>query len=478
MKIGTAIQQVAHPAQLDWAEGSNLLRQTAEYLTETGPDNVTRPRLLDRWEADTDVKIWTLHLRRNVQFNNGRPFTADDVIFNFEQWLDPAINSSVKSLLAYLSPNDIEKVDDYTVRLYLQEPQVGLPEHLYHYPALIMPHTFEGDFIAQPIGTGPFVMTEYILGERAVFKRRPDYWQAGADGKTLPYLDELIYLDLEPDERTAAMQGGVIDTLYLPRITDWAELKNAPGISVFRVSTSQTAVLRMRVDRPPWNDVRVRNALKLCQDREKLLQLSFFGQGDLGFDAHVAPVHPAYCDKEPPAYNPAQARELLAEAGFPNGLSATLTTKIDQGEDKMAQLLKELAAPGGFNLTLNIVDPARYWESWIDVDLGITHWAHRPLSTMLLALGYTGNADGQPVAWNETRWMDEEFTQLLRQAERTLDITERRNTLCKIEDIMQERGPIGISYWRNSWMIVNSKFKGVKPHPAGFDLFTEVWKNA
>lgn len=478
MKIGSAVQPVDHPARLSWIEGANQLRQVAEYLTETGPDNITRPWLLERWEPGEDLRTWTLYLRRGVTFNNGEPLTATDVIFNFEQWLNPDIGSSMAGLLSYLRPTGIEQVDDYTIRLHLNEPQIGVPEHLFHYPGLILPHTFEGNFIEQPTGTGPFTLVEYAEGDQAIFKRRPDYWRNGADGAPLPYLDELIYFDLEPDSRVAAMQGGAIDTIFIPRPTDWQALKFAPGLNIHDVSTAETFVLRMRVDQEPWRDARVRQALKLCQDRAKILEISYSDQGDLALDAHVAPAHPAYCDKPIPAYDPQRARALLAEAGYPDGLKVKLTTKNDLGEPKIARLLKKLAGEGGFDIELNIVEPARYWSQWTEVNLGLTVWGHRPLDTMVLALAYTADENGKPVAWNETHWVDQEFTTLLRQAERTLDVAERRKVMCQIEDIMQSRGPVGISYWRKTWNITRAEFKNVKAHPAGYDLFYDVWKDS
>lgn len=476
MRIGTAIQPIDHPARMSWIEGANQLRQVAEYLTETGPDNITRPWLLERWEASDDVKTWTLYLRQGITFNDGQALTADDVIFNFEQWLDPDVGSSMTGLLSYLSPNDIEKVDDYTIRLHLQEPQIGVPEHLFHYPGLILPRSFEGDFIKQPVGTGPFTLAEYEVEKRVILKRRPDYWRLGQDEQPLPYLDELHYIQLDPEARVAAMQGGEIDTLFIPRPTDWEALRYAPEVNIQTVSTAETFVLRMRVDQAPWQDVRVRQALKLCQDRAKILEISYSEQGDLAIDAHVAPAHPAYCPKPIPDYNPDRARALLAEAGYENGLKVQLTTKNDLGEPRIARLLQQLAAPAGFEIELNIVRPSIYWSQWTEVDLGLTVWGHRPLDTMVLALGYTADDQGQPVAWNETHWIDDEFTALLRQAEQTLDVEARREIMCQIEDIMQERGPVGISYWRNTWNITRAEFKNVKAHPAGYDLFYDVWK--
>jgi len=478
MKIGSAVQRLDHPARLSWVEGANQLRQVAEYLTETGPDNITRPWLLERWEADAEVKTWTLYLRRGIRFNNGAELQADDVLFNFKQWLNPNTGSSVLGLMSYLEHNNIEKIDDYTLRLHLSQAQIAVPEHLFHYPALILHRSFEGDFIKQPVGTGPFELKEYTETERVVLQRRQDYWKNGTDGNPLPYLDQLIYLDLEPDARAAAMQSGQLDSIYSPRPADWQALKDMPGITVRPVSTAQTFVLRMRTDLPPWNDLRVRNALKLCQDRQKILQLAYFGQGDLGPDAHVAPIHPSYCARELPAYNPEKARALLAAAGYPQGLEVKLSTKSDMAEPEIAQALKEMAAPGGFDIQLDIMEPSSYWERWSEVDLGITAWTHRPLATMVLALAYTADKDGVPVPWNETRWVDAEFNQLLRQAERTLDVEERRQVMCQIEDIMQQRGPIGIPFWRRVWNITRSEFQNIRAHPTSYDLLYDVWKNA
>ncbi len=477
MKIGSAVQRLDHPARLSWVEGANQLRQVAEYLTETGSDNITRPWLLERWEADQEVKTWTLYLRRGIRFNNGDELQADDVIFNLNQWLDPATGSSVLGLMSYLDRNNIEKVDDYTIRLHLNQPQIAVPEHLFHYPALILHRGFEGDFLKQPVGTGPFELVEYTETERVILQRRTEYWKLGADGQPLPYLDRLIYLDLEPDARVAAMQSGQIDSIYQPRPSDWQALKDMPGLQVRPVSTAQAFVVRMRVDLPPWNDVRVRTALKLCQDREKILRLAYFGQGDLGPDAHVAPVHPSYCEKDLPGYDPQKARLLLTEAGHPEGLKVKLSTKNDMAEPEIAQALKEMAAPGGFDIQLDIVEPSNYWERWTEVDLGITAWTHRPLGTMVLALAYTADKDGTPVPWNETRWVNAEFDRLLRQAERTLDVEARRQVMCRIEDIMQERGPIGIPFWRRVWNITRSEFENIRAHPTSYDLFCDVWKN-
>jgi peptide/nickel transport system substrate-binding protein len=474
------LQLLDHPARLSWVEGANVVRQYCEYLTLTGSDNITRPYLLDRWEASDDVMTWDLYLKQGIKFNNGDELTADDVMFTFSEWLNEDVGSSMLGLLAYLNGmQDVEKVDDYHVRLHLQFADIAVPEHLFHYPAVILHRNFEGDIIKQPVGTGAFTLEEYAEGERAVFKRREDYWQMGEDGSPLPYLDELIYVSTDKDAGVAALQSGQVDALYDPRPTDFQALQGIEGLTIRPASTSQALIGRMRVDLEPWDDVRVRNALKMCQDRSKILQLAYFGEGDLSLDAHVAPAHPAYCEKDIPAYDPEGAKALLeeyaAEKGIDLPLKVTLATKNDQAEPEIAQALKELAAPAGFDIALDITEPAGYWDRWTEVDLGITSWTHRPLATMVLPLAYTKEAIGN---WNETRWTDDEFEQVLREAQGTLDVEARRSLMCQIEDIMQSRGPIFNSFWKSVWNITNSKFQNVKAHPTAYDLLYDVWKEA
>ncbi len=420
-----------------------------------------------------------MFLKQGITFNNGDTLTADDVMFTFGEWLNPDVGSSMLGLLSYLSGmSDVEKVDDYHIRLHLQTANIGVPEHLFHYPAVILHRSFGGDIVQQPIGTGAFMLQEYAEGERAVFQRRTDYWRNGADGQPLPYLDQVIYVSTDKDAGTAALQSGQVDSLYDPRPPDWQALKDVPGLVTRSVSTAQALILRMRVDLEPWDDNRVRSALKMSQDREKILQLSYFGEGDLSLDAHVAPIHPEFCEQPIPAYDPEGALALMeeyaAEKGIELPLKVVLSTKNDQNEPEIAQALKEQALPAGFDIELDITEPDGYWDRWTEVPLGITSWTHRPLGTMVLPLAYIAEAIG---AWNETRWSDEEFETLLRQAEATLDVEARREIMCQIQTIMQERGPIGNSYWKNVWNITHERFQGIEAHPTAYDFFYEVYDN-
>jgi peptide/nickel transport system substrate-binding protein len=475
-KVAAPVHKVTHPAQFSWIAPSNQLRQVAEYLTYTDADNVTHPYLLENWQASDDLKTWTLNLRKGIKHNNGDEFNADDVVFTMNQWLNKDVGSSMLGLLeAYLDATGIEKVNDYQVTLHLKTPEIAIPEHLFHYPALVLNHrTFEGDFIKAPHGTGPFTLETYNEGERAVLKARNDYWKKGADGQ--------IDMGTEMPPQIAAIQAGEIDLIDFGDISAteaFAALKDDKRVNIYPATTNQTRILRMRVDMKPWSDNRVRTALKLCQHREKILALAYFGEGMLGQDVHVSPKHPEYCPIDTPKYDPEKAKELLKAAGYPSGLDVNLAVGSGWKEIvRYAEILKQDAAAAGFRINIQTMPNSQYWEKWTEVDLGITTWAHRPIGTMVPNLAYVGDAEGKPVAWNETRWVDAEFSKLLKEANGTLDIEKRRKIFCQLEKIQQERGSIGNAFWINVWTIAGKRVEGVAAHPSQYLSMDKIWLNA
>jgi peptide/nickel transport system substrate-binding protein len=483
LKVATSVQKITHPAQFSWVEPTNIVRQVAEYLTYTDKDNISHPYLLKNWEAGNDLKTWTLNLRQGIKFNNGDNLTATDVVFSMNQWLNKDVGSSILGMMGgYLDPSGIETVDNYQVKLHLKRPEIAIPEHLFHYPAMILNHrTFEGDFIKAPHGTGPYTLDVYEETSRAVLKRRTDYWQKGTDGKPLPYMDAMEFVDMgdEMSPRIAALQAGEIDLIDLATTggsTAFKALKDFKGAQVKPIGTAQARVLRMRVDLKPWNDNRVRMAMKLCQHREKILALAYFGQGLQGHDFHVCPTHPEYCEKPVPKYDPQKAKHLLKEAGYPNGLKVNLAVGSEWTDVvRYAEILKQDAAPAGFNIVLQTMPTSQYWEKWTEVDLGITPWTHRPIGTMVLNLAYVNDEKGKPVPWNETNWSDPEFSKLLAEANGTLDVDKRRKIFCMLEQIQWDKGSIGIAWWQNNWLIVTNRVQNSRPHPTGYMLFNEVW---
>ena len=142
---------------------------------------------------------------------------------------------------------------------------------------------------------------------------------------------------------------------------------------------------------------------------------------------------------------------------------------------RYAEILKQDAAPAGFRINIQTMPTSQYWEKWTEVDLGITPWMHRPIGTMVLNLAYIADDAGKPVPWNETRWSDPEFSKLLKEANGILNVDERRKIFCKLEDIQQERGSIGIPFWRNAWYIMRKNVQNVTPVPPIYMTLNEAW---
>jgi peptide/nickel transport system substrate-binding protein len=339
--------------------------------------------------------------------------------------------------------------------------------------------TFKGDWLENPVGTGPFELEEWTTNERAVLKARDDYWINGADGKPLPYLDELRFIWLGDNATSStyvsAMKGGQIDILY-PNVETVQAMQGDPDFTINAIPTTQTDVLRMRVDLEPWTDNRVRTALKLCQDKEKIIKLAYFGEAIPGPDCHASPVHPEFSPMEDTPYDTEKAKALLAEAGYPDGLDVNLVVSAGDFQESYATILKEDAEPAGLRINIETIPGSSYWDVWTEIDLGITSWTHRPLAVMVLPLAYVCDKEGTPVPWNETRWCDEEFDTLLTQAMGTLDVNERKKIMADIQRIQVERGSIGIPWWKNAWIAYVNKVKGPKAHPTNYNFsFSETW---
>ena len=478
LRVAGLLPETAHPAENLSVPQSQVLRQVAEYLTYTDENNITHPYLLDRWVASEDLRIWSLYLKKNLFFNNGQAFSADDVVFSIEQWLSPDIHSPMKSILGdCLSPSGIEKFDPHLVVLYLSRPELELPEKLFHPSAMILNHrTFEGDFMKAPHGTGPYRIEKFEKHTRCLLRRRYDYWQPG-----VPFLNEIEFLDLgrNVSSRARALKSGTVDLIDLSDVGSsdaYGTLKSDRNIHLTPVPTARANVLRMRVDREPWNDNRVRRALKFCQHRDKIRYLAHNGQGDIGNDFHVCPTHPEYCEKKTVKFDPRRAKSLLEEAGYGNGLDIHLTIAEGSPDIRIqALVLQNDAARAGFRIHLQEVPGHEYHRNRTMFDLGITPWDHYPLGVTALKMASAVDEQGNPGPWNETRWVHEEFSELLRQAGNTLNVLERKEIFCRLEEIQMNQGAIGIPYWQNSWVASRKSVQNIQPHPNDYLQLGKVW---
>jgi peptide/nickel transport system substrate-binding protein len=481
LRLSMRCQDLKSPHTYSWIESANSARQVLDYLTVTGADNITRPSLIEKWEPSPDLKTWTLRVRRSVKWHNGRQFTADDVIWNLKRVLDPKTGSSVLGLMKGFLLEDyetgekddkgapkkfsrlwdagaIQKVDDFTVRLNGKTAQLAVPEQLFHYPLLILDPAENGEFKVGSNGTGAFTLVENEVGRRQVLKaHKPGYWGGG------PYLDQLEFIDLgdDPAASVAALASKQVDGLYGADIVQLEALQKIPHVQMYQVTTAYTATARMQPVKP-FDDRRVRQAMRHAIDSNAVLQIAHRGLGQPGEHHHVSPVHPEYAKLAPPQRDVARARKLLAEAGYPGGIDVEIVCRPQPAWELLAvQTMVEQWKEAGIRVKINVMPSTQYWEVWTKVPFGFTTWAHRPLGIMSLALAYRS---GGP--WNESKYSNPEFDRLLTQAEGTLDITARREIMARLETILQEDGPIVQPVWRAIFTFHDKRVQGFKPHPA------------
>ncbi len=488
LKFGMVVQEMADPATYSWGEKAIVARHIVEYLVETGPDNITRPYLAKSWEASDDLKTWTFHLRKGIKWSNGDDFIADDVVFNFTRWLDPKTGSSnlglFDSMLEETGEKDkkgnpikrmiksaVEKIDDYTVRLNLRSAVLSIPENLYNYPAAIVHRNFEkegGDLSKNPVGTGPYTLSKLKIGEIAVLKKRNEkYWGGEV------FLDEIRFIDLGKDAGAylAAIASKQVDAIYDLDLTTLESAKNIPGVKVVSVPSAQTGVIRMKVDKKPFDDIRVRKAVQKCCDAQRQLKITQQDLGIVGEHHHVATIHPEYFKLGPVKQDIAGAKKLLEEAGYPDGIELTCNVGNTNGtwEQNSVAVLKEDAARAGINIKMNVMPSAQYWDVWMTAPMSLTTWAHRPLGVMCLGLAYRSG-----VPWNESSYNNPAFDDALTDAESTLDVEKRRVKMEKVEKILQDDAVIVQPFFRSVFTATRDNVIGFEMHPTNYYRFHKV----
>ncbi len=493
IRMGMRVQDLSTPHTYSWIEAANAGRQVMDYLTVTGIDNVTRPSLVEKWDASPDLKSWTLTLRKDVTWRKGRKFTADDAVWNLTRVLDAKTGSSVVGLMKGFILEDfetgekddkgvakkstrlwdasaIQKVDDFTIRLNGKVPNLAIPETLFHYPLLICDPEEGGKFGVGSNGTGAFEMVEHEVGKRSLFiARKSGYWGQG------PYIDRFEIIDLGDDSaaQVSALASKQVDMIYQGSIASLPTVERLPHVQVNSVVGGYTAVARVHPIKP-FDDKRVRQALRLSVDTEVLLKAAHRGLGSPGEHHHVAPTHPEYANVGFMKRDVAKAKALLAEAGYPNGIDTEIAARPSPDWELLAvQTMVEQWKEAGIRVKINVMPSTQYWDNWTKVPFGLTTWAHRPLGIMVLGLAYRSGA-----AWNESKWSNPEFDKLLGEAEGYLDVEKRRTVMAKIQNIMLDDGPAVIPLWRAIFNYTDKKIKGYKIHPSIYVDAREMWIEA
>ncbi|MBC7223007.1 MAG: hypothetical protein H5T59_01810, partial [Anaerolineae bacterium] len=314
-------------------------------------DNTYKPFLAEEWEFSEDGKEVTFRLREGVRFHDGTPMDAEAVAFTFRRFQEKGAANPLATGVQDIA--SVEAVDEYTVRFVLKAPSptflgtLSLP-----YAGIISPaavETYGEDFGLHPVGTGPFRLKAWEAGTSIVLERNPDYaWGPPVvENRGAPYLDEVRFLFI-PDAATqlAALEAGEVDILFVNNPAHVEKLRANPDVNLNEVTLNSLIYLGFHCAKPPFDDVRVRQALAHAVDKEEILKVALGGVGQVAF-APLAPTLPGF-DPSLKAYelgyDPERSKSLLEEAGFVLGDDGVWER---DGQALQAVLLTSTRAPNG-----------------------------------------------------------------------------------------------------------------------------------
>ena len=477
----------AEPPGLDpgQALGLHTLRVTYQIFETlvTTPDDSTDviPGLAESWQVSPDGLAWTFKLRRGVRFHDGTPLDADAVKFTFDRVIDaghPHAKSGKWSfVVGYLSSvKSVDVVDPLTVRLNLKYPTASLLA-LLALPncAIVSPTAFAkapDDFNHQPVGSGRYRFESWDRGSRLVLRRHDDYW--GAKGKP----QRLVYRPIpEANARVAELLTGGVD-LILPIPPDFVErLERTSSVRVYKKTGLTIWYVGFNVDRKPFTDKRVRQALNHAVNKEAIARDILKGTGIPA----VGPLLPGTWGFEPNVrrypYDAAAARRLLGDAGYPGGFEIDFWVPDSgsgmQAPVEMSTVIQANLAAVGVKAAMKTFEwgsylgkvrsdaPAMFALSWFlkseDPDLS------------MYPLFYSKNS---PLP-NRSNYNNPEVDQLLVQARQVSDRAKRAELYRRAQRMIVEDAPWIFVDHEVQVIATRSDVKGFKLHPSGFDLRVE-----
>ncbi len=417
------------------------------------------PELLESWEVKPGAKEWVFNIRKGVTFHNGKSLTADDVLYSINRNRGKDSKSPIAGSLAGIE--ELKKLDDHQIQFTLASGNADFLYVLADFHLLVVPDGFT-DW-SKPIGTGAFTLESWQPGIRAATKRQNNYWKEGRG-----FVDAVeLTVIADSAARMNALIAGQVDVI--DRVDKKAVdlLKTASTLSLLQSPAGWHGIMAMMLDKDPYTNKDLRQALRHAMDREQALKTLFNGYGSVANDQPVPKFDPYFNSELPQrGYDPDKAAFHFKKAGL-SGAKIELSTSDAAfvGAVDMALLLQASAKKAGIDLQVKKEPADGYWDNvWMKAPFSISYWNGRPAATELLGIPYKSDA-----AWNETHWHSEKFDKLLVDARGETDTAKRRTYIWEMQRMLYEDGGAIIPVFSDFLDGYSGKVKGQAPHTM-FDL--------
>jgi peptide/nickel transport system substrate-binding protein len=469
------IQIPAEPPGLDMTSNpSSVIAAVVFANVQEGLIKVDRtgklvPSLAERWYT-TDNRNYTFFLRKGVRFSNGRELKADDVKFALDRAVNPETKHPYRK--QYDLIKDVIVKDDYTVTVTLKDVDATFLYTLARQGSVIYPREAVDSLKSQPVGTGPFTVSEWVRGDRIVLVKNKDYWRAG-----LPKLDRIVFRFIpDPNTTLAALKSGDLDvSAFGIGPESVGELQKDPRFQVIVGDSTNDVTMSMNNSKKPYSDKRVRLAITHAINKEEVLKGAMFGYGKI-LGSNVDPTNPYYVDvSKRVGYDPAKAKKLLAEAGYPNGFDAVFKVAPQYYYTvRSAEVIANQLGKVGIRATIQQIE----WGQWLSQVFCLA-----PCQNPDYDMSIIGHAE----AWDignfanpkyYFRWDNADFQKLFRESEVAVDDKKRRELYVKMQEMLADEAPAVWLYMHPRLVITKKGVTGLwKDQPAPIlDLSEVAWQ--
>ncbi len=397
-----------------------------------------------------NAALWDIRLRSGIEFTNGQTVTADDVIFSINRIINPKSPGTGAASIGYVNTKGMKKMDSRTVRVPLQFANAGFVDDIGQYFNNIVPTNYNPK---SPVGTAAWKYQSFSPGQQSVFVKNPNYWQSGR-----PYADQLTIIDFTDDTaRVNALLAGQIDIADTVPTELLPQVQSNGNASVINNPAGGWLPITMRVDQAPFNDVRVRQAMRLIVNRPQMVEQVLSGHGQAGNDLYGR-FDPAYDTSLPQRHQDIEQAKSLLKAAGRESLTVTLVTgDILAGVPEESQVFAQQAKAAGVTVNLD-KSTTFYGSNYLKYTFAMDFWGPRRYLSQVAQ----GSLPNSP--FNETHWDNAQFKKLIAQARAEVNASKRYELIHEAQTLEYNEGGYVIAFFPNFTAGASSKVGGI---PAG-----------